>query len=223
MAYFDRSDLPTHFDIVDGWTVLDMNHQSVLGPTSPNRAWWWSGSINVPGGPTNPSGNGGIVIDDTITPGCETPLVNCFPFYWKTVPEFLQEAGISWKVWQDVDNFEDNELPYFEQYQKAPDDSPLHINGDSYPGMQEFYDRAANGTLPQVNYVVGPQELSEHAPNRPIDGAWYQKKVIDSITKGSAYNSTVLIVSYDGEFTSPPLHSRSAMPGPHRLRKTRSC
>ncbi|PNY26830.1 Non-hemolytic phospholipase C [Tolypocladium capitatum] len=197
MGYYTRADLPTHFDIVEGWTILDMSTQSLLAATDPNRIHWMSGSTNIPGSPSNPDGKGGMIIDNSATPGCERPGLNCFPFVWKTFPEYLEEAGVSWQVWQDFDNFEDNMLAYFEQYQLAPKGSALRQKGNSYPGLNAFFDRAANGTLPQVSWIVGPQELAEHPPNMPIDGAWLQKKVVDAITNSPAYNETVLIISYD--------------------------
>ncbi|EQK97990.1 hypothetical protein G6O67_003566 [Ophiocordyceps sinensis] len=197
LGYFTRQDLPTHFDIAEGWTILDMSTQSVLAATDPNRIMWMSGSINIPGSPSNRDGKGGLIIDNTATPGCEAPGINCFPFVWKTFPEYLEDAGVSWQVWQDLDNFEDNMLAYFEQYQLAPNGSALREKGNSYPGLQSFYDHAAEGTLPQVSWIVGPQELAEHPPNMPVDGAWLQKKVVDAITNSPAYNETVLIISYD--------------------------
>lgn len=126
---------------------------------------------------------------------------------WKTFPEYLEDAGVSWQVWQDLDNFEDNMLAYFEQYQLAPNGSALRRKGNSYPGLESFYANAAAGTLPQVSWIVGPQELAEHPPNMPVDGAWLQKKVVDAITSSPAYNETVLIISYDGErsWTRPGL------------------
>ncbi|EJP63655.1 Non-hemolytic phospholipase C [Beauveria bassiana] len=197
MGYFKRQDLATHFDIAEGWTLLDMNTQSVLAATDPNRIMWMSGSINIPGSPTNPDGEGGLIIDNSATPGCEQPKINCFPFVWKTFPEYLEDAGVSWQVWQDFDNFEDNMLAYFEQYQKAANGSALREKGNSYPGLDAFYAAASRGTLPQVSIIVGPQELAEHSPNMPVDGAWLQKRVVDAITGSPAYNETILIVSYD--------------------------
>ncbi|PHH92491.1 hypothetical protein CDD83_7128 [Cordyceps sp. RAO-2017] len=203
MGYFTRADLPTHFDIAEGWTILDMATQSILAATDPNRIMWMSGSINVPGSPSNPDGKGGLIVDNTATPGCEAPGINCFPFVWKTFPEYLEQAGISWQVWQDLDNFEDNMLAYFEQYQLAPNGSALRNKGNSYPGLDSFYDHAAKGTLPQVSWIVGPQELAEHPPNMPIDGAWLQRRVVEAVTSSPAYNETVLIISYDEYLEDP--------------------
>lgn len=69
MGYFTRKDIPTHWDIVEGFTLLDMNYQSVLAPTDPNRCMWLTASVNQPGSPANPDGNGGAMLDNTASPG----------------------------------------------------------------------------------------------------------------------------------------------------------
>jgi len=105
---------------------------------------------------------------------------------------------VTWQVYQDVDNFGDDALSSFTQYQNAGPDDPLTKYGNSYPGLDKFYSDAEAGTLPQVSWIVGPAELSEHVPYLPRDGAWLQKKIVDSVVHGAAYNSTVLMISYDG-------------------------
>jgi hypothetical protein len=106
---------------------------------------------------------------------------------------------VSWQVYQDPDNFQDNMLAYFTQYQKADKNSPLTKNGNTYLGLEQFYEDAANGTLPLISYIVGPAELSEHYPYLPSDGAWLQKKVVDAVTSSPLYKETALILSYDGK------------------------
>jgi phospholipase C len=83
----------------------------------------------------------------------------------------------------------------------------LREKGESYPGLDAFYEDAARGTLPQVSYIVGPQELSEHPPNRPVDGAWLQQQVVEAVVNSPKYKETVLIISYDGK-TNLPFSSR---------------
>lgn len=199
IGYFKRSDIPTHFDIAEGWTVGDMYQEGILAATDPNRVIWMSGTVNNPGTPNNPNGDGGMILDNSVTPGCEKPGLNCYPFTWKTVPEYWQDAGVSWQVYQDVDNFEDNLLACFQQYQDAlkTNSSSLTTHGNSYLGLDKFYADAAAGTLPQVSYIVGPAELSEHYPYLPSDGAWLQKKVVDTVTSSPLYNETALLISYD--------------------------
>ncbi|KAJ6440221.1 non-hemolytic phospholipase C precursor [Purpureocillium lavendulum] len=197
MGYYTEKDVQTHWDIANGWTIMDNSHQSVLGVTDPNRIMWMSGSVNAKGSPTNPDGADGNILSNRASPGCDRPKVNCFPFVHKTVPEHLEEAGITWRVWQDFDNFEDNMLAYFKQYQDAPEGNVLRDNGISFPGLQAFYDACANGTLPQVSWIVGPAEQTEHAPNMPIDGAWLQKNIVDAVMNSPSYKETALVISYD--------------------------
>ncbi|KAK9246334.1 phosphoesterase family-domain-containing protein [Lipomyces tetrasporus] len=200
-GYLKRSDIPTHFSIVEGWTIGDMYQESVIGPTNPNRVTWVSGTININGSyPGDPEVNGGPYIENYETPGCETNgdiKYACYPLKWKTVAEYLEEQGITWFVYQDEDNFDDNPFAWFEQYQDADSGSALATKGVGYAGLEAFYEQAANGTLPQISWIIGPAELSEHPPYRPNDGAWLQQRVLDAITSSPLYNETALIVSYD--------------------------
>lgn len=130
--------------------------------------------------------------------GCEDGSISCYPLSWKTIFEFYEDAGVSWQVYQDTDNFDDNPLAWFSQYQTALPGTPLAEKGMSYVGLDAFYKAAANGTLPEVSFIVGPAELSEHPPYMPKDGAWLQQQVVNAVTKSPKYSSTVLIISYDG-------------------------
>ncbi|GJJ06186.1 hypothetical protein Clacol_000375 [Clathrus columnatus] len=192
-GHFLRQDIPTHFALAEGWTVADMYAQGVVASTDPNRG---DGSINVPGGPQELD-QGGVTIDNNETPGCEAPNLDCYPLKWKTFPEFLEDAGVTWQVYQDLDNFDDNPLAWFEQFQNAPANSTLAQKGLAFLGLQAFYDAAASGTLPEVSYIVGPMELSEHPPWSPSDGAWLQQQVVNAVINSPKYSSTVLMVSYD--------------------------
>ena len=101
-------------------------------------------------------------------------------------------------MYQDHNNFDDNPLAWFQQFQKANSSSPLAQKGMSYVGLDAFYEAAANGTLPEISFIVGPTELSEHPPYQPKDGAWLQKKVVDAVTQSPKYSSTLLMISFDG-------------------------
>ena len=186
-----------HFGIAEGWTVGDMYQESVIASTNPNRVTWASGSINVPGGPQTPD-QGGVTIDNNETPGCEGDHLNCYPLKWKTFAEYWEDANVDWQLYQDVDNFDDNPLAWFEQFQDASNSSALYKKGMAYVGLDKFYSDAAEGKLPAISYIIGPAELSEHPPYQPKDGAWLQQKVVDAVVNGKNYDKTALIISYDG-------------------------
>ena len=44
MGYFTRNDLPFNYALADAFTICDGYHQSILGPTSPNRMYFWTGT-----------------------------------------------------------------------------------------------------------------------------------------------------------------------------------
>jgi len=85
MAHLTRQDIPFHYALADAFTVCDAYHCSLLGPTDPNRYHLWTGWVGNDG-----SGDGPVI--DNAEAG----------YGWPTYPELLEQAGISWKVYQDV-------------------------------------------------------------------------------------------------------------------------
>ena len=114
MAYFERQDIPFHWALADAFTVCDGYHCSMLGPTWPNRLYLMTGQVDPEGG------TGGPVYSN---------YVPSEAFSWQTYPELLTSAGVSWKVYQEVDNYGMNVLEYFDQYQNARRLRPLFQNG----------------------------------------------------------------------------------------------
>lgn len=199
-GHFRRSDIPYHFNYTETWTIADMYAESVIGSTSPNRIVWSSGTINSPGAlPGNYESTSGFAIDNSEVNGCETSngiKYSCYPYTWKTTPEYLEEAGIDWFVFQNEDNFDDNPYAWFEQYQN--DSAPaVNDKANSFTGLDAFFDRARNGSLPAVSYIIGQKELSEHPPWMPNDGAWLQNQVIAAVANSPQYSKTALLISYD--------------------------
>lgn len=163
----------------------------------PNRITWASGSINVPGSPQRPDQGGYPYIDNNVLPGCDADGINCYPLKWKTAAEYYLEAGISWQVFQDEDNFDDNPLAWFKQFQDLAKGSELWHRAVEGQSLDSFYARAANGTLPELSYIVGPSQLSEHAPYSPRDGAWLQRRIAEAVMRSPKYKRTLLIYSFD--------------------------
>ena len=116
MGYFTQADIPFHRALAQAFTICDNYHCSVLGPTNPNRLYMWTGMIDPNGS------SGGPVIDNS-------PAYNNVILSWTTYPERLERAGISWQVYQEEDNFDDNALAWFRQFARAPGSSPLRQRG----------------------------------------------------------------------------------------------
>ncbi|KAJ4418534.1 hypothetical protein N0V82_005514 [Gnomoniopsis sp. IMI 355080] len=199
-GYYKREDIPFHYALADAFTVADHYHAGVQSNTDPNRWMWQSGSINVPGGP-QPLGAGGVVLDDNQTPGCEGTNLNCVPLYWPATAEYYDAAGVNWRAYMnEYDYVTNNGLNYFATFQDASENSSLYQRGIAFSdenSLNGFYADAANGTLPEVSWIFPPGALNEHPPHTPSDGAWFMKNIVDAVTHGPDWNTTILLICYD--------------------------
>lgn len=206
MAYLTREDIPFHYALADAFTVCDAYHCSFIGSTDPNRYYLWSGH-------TGNDGKGGGPVLDNAEAG----------YGWTTYPERLEQAGISWRVYQDVGdgldaaggwgwiadayrgNYGDNSLLYFDSYRNARPGDPRYDKartGTDVSAGDGWFDllRAdvTAGRLPQVSWIVAPEAFSEH-PNWPANyGAWYVSQVLDALTADpEVWSRTALFLTYD--------------------------
>ena len=125
----------------------------------------------------------------------ETP-----PYTWTTYPERLQAAGISWQVYQEVDNYDDNPLAWFSQYQQAAKSSPLYKRGISVQSslLDRFAEDVATRRLPQVSWIIGPDYSTEHPPYLPAAGATFMWDLISVLRDNpDVWRKTALFVTYD--------------------------
>ncbi len=207
MAYLTRQDIPFHYALADAFTVCDAYHCSLLGPTDPNRYYMWTGSTGGAG-----TGGGPVIANDEIG------------YSWTTYPQRLQQAGVSWKIYQDagdgldqagswgwtpadpyIGNYGDNSLLYFKQYQNAKPGDPLYDRartGTTAKNGQDFFEilrsDVRSNTLPPVSWIVAPEAYTEH-PNWPANyGAWYVAQVLDALTANpEVWSKTALFITYD--------------------------
>jgi phospholipase C len=185
MGYFTQADIPFHWALAQAFTVCDHYHCSVLGPTNPNRLYMWTGMID-------PAGTGGGPVTDN-TPAYDNVILS-----WTTYPERLQRAGVSWQVYQEEDNYDDNALAWFRQYAHAPGSSPLWQRGMRRRAAGWFEQDARQGRLPQVSWLVAPTAQSEHPDYFPAAGAEYIASKLDAIAADEdLWRTTLFIVTYD--------------------------
>ena len=183
MGYYERQDIPFQFALAEHFTIFDNYYCSVLGPTHPNRYMLVTGTIDPDGK------NGGPALDNNVTNGTYT---------WPTYPEALTAAGVSWKVYQEADNYGTNVLEYFKQYLDAPTSSPLYQNAMTVQPHGQFEFDAMNGNLPKVSWICPTSTQSEHPNYLPAAGAAYVASKIDAIAANpEVWNKTIFILNYD--------------------------
>ncbi|QRP49483.1 alkaline phosphatase family protein [Amycolatopsis sp. FDAARGOS 1241] len=185
MGYFTREDIPFQYALADAFTICDAYHCSVLGPTWPNRYMWLSGTIDADaqfGGPS-----------------LETGKVPDGHFTFKTYPERLTEAGVSWKVYHSPGGA--TGLPPFsaiKQYHDAKPGDPLYEQAMKTTPLGQFEYDAMNDQLPTVSWLLPPSAYDEHPANLPAAGATFVASKIDAIAANpEVWAKTVFILSYD--------------------------
>ena len=207
MAYLTRDDIPYHYALADAFTICDAYHCSFMGSTDPNRYYMWTGWTG------NDGKNGGPVLNNAEA-----------GYDWRTYPELLEQAGISWKIYQDIGfgldaagawgwtdanpyigNYGDNSLLYFHQYQNALPGSPLYqkartgtniaVGGTLFDVLKADI---KNKALPQISWIVAPEAYTEH-PNWPANyGAWYVSQCLEALTADpELWSKTAFFLTYD--------------------------
>jgi phospholipase C len=209
MGYYQRADLPFYYGLADAFTLCDNYHCSVLGPTHPNRLMSLSGTID-------PAGHAGgpVVITDSSPEAV-------YSVHWDTMPEVLEDAGVSWKVYTPQGTiyapafFEqhgmaatDAVLPFFSQYKNPA--SPLYQKAflPQYPG--DFVVDIATDKLPAVSWILPPIGYDEHPASPPALGEYFTSQLLKALVSNpEVWSKTVLFHMYDEndgffDHVSPP-------------------
>ena len=206
MAYLTREDIPFHYALADAFTVCDAYHCSFIGSTDPNRYYMWTGYTGNDG-----TGGGPVLGNDELG------------YDWTTYPERLEQAGVSWKIYQDIGdgldaagswgwiqdayrgNYGDNSLLYFNKYRNAKPGDPWYDKartGTDAKSGEGYFDRlkadVKAGKLPRISWIAAPEAFSEHS-NWPSNyGAWYIAQVLDALTADpEVWSKTALFITYD--------------------------
>lgn len=193
MGYITRADLPFYYALADAFTICDGYHSSVLGPTLPNRYYLMTGTVDPTGA------GGGPAVDNRIR-----------RYRWETYPERLERAGISWRVYHDIDDYRCNVCRFFTQYHKLPKTSPLFENALRDRPFYELLWDLRTGNIPQVSWIVPPSSVTEHPDYLPAAGEHHTSQILAALwSNPGLWAKTAVILNYDendGQFdhVAPP-------------------
>jgi phospholipase C len=200
MSHFDRSDLPYYYELADAFTVGDQHFQSTLTQTCPNRMHLFAGSNNnLWNRKERGSSNETLMMLDNTepVPGWD----------WPTMAETLEDAGVSWKVYMEEDNFDDNGFAWFKNFQEAKAGNPLYDKGmvrvNTNDLVKSFESDVKRNVLPQVSWLIAPANQSEHATNHPAAGEDLSARLLRVMQDNpDVYKKTAFIINYDegGQF-----------------------
>ncbi|TDE12025.1 phosphocholine-specific phospholipase C [Dyadobacter psychrotolerans] len=218
MAYYTREEIPFQYALAESFTISDAYHCSVATGTDPNRIMFWSGSN------FNPEKRAaGINCTDADS---EPVNLRCWPehvagtekpgnmpepgytyrgssFKWDTIPDVLEKAGISWRIYQDPnDNWQGamHGCLAFESFRTAKPGSPIYENGMKHWSLDDLTTHVKNKTLPQISWILPSQSASEHpsGPSSPTRGGDFTQQVLKAITSNpEVWSKTVFFLTFD--------------------------
>ncbi|MDT9689694.1 phospholipase C, phosphocholine-specific [Streptomyces sp. P9(2023)] len=125
MAYYDRRDIPLHYELADTFTICDAYHSSTHTSTSPNRNHLWSGWTGYEADGSRAVTNAAYA--EGTHPG----------YSWPTYAERLEAAGRSWKTYTEWENFTDNNIEFFTSFKKIARKALAPTGGHTF--MESFY------------------------------------------------------------------------------------
>ncbi|ESQ85015.1 hypothetical protein AEAC466_04735 [Asticcacaulis sp. AC466] len=200
MGHFTREDIPFQYALAEAFTLCDAYHSAMHLCTNPNRLYIWTGTHDPLGqhhGPAIDNAYDSLGADGYGHGG----------YTWTTYPERLLAAGISFQIYQLMeDNFTDNPLVGFKVFRDAvasrspsPAQTALVDRTLTTRGLDRLKSDVMDGHLPQVSWIVAPAAYSEHPdPSSPFQGAEYTAQVLDALTANPAvWAKTALIVNFD--------------------------
>jgi phospholipase C len=219
MGHYQREDIPFQFALADAFTICDSYHCSVTTGTDPNRIAFWSGSNFNP----ELRARGENCTDaDSEPDNLRCWIEGALPepgytyagsaFKWPTIPDVLEKAGVSWRIYQDPNDNWTGAMHgglAFESFRTAKPGSPLYDKGMSHWSLEQLAKDVKRGTLPQVSWVLPPRLWSEHpSPSSPLQGAEFTSRVLDALTSNpEVWARTVLFLTFDendGQFDHVP-------------------
>ena len=204
MSYYEQPEIPFQHALAEAFTLCDAYHCSMHTGTIPNRLYYWTGT-------NGPSGANVAAMVNEFNGGNDVgPSTDGWT--WKTYADRLVDAGVSWKVYQSLDdNYGCNEMMSFRHWRAAMESMPAARRPSATVGLSPAYDPAIddalsplakgfgntmpdgflqslrddvqNGNLPSVSWIIAPSTYSEHpGPSSPAQGGWYVQQVLDALT-----------------------------------------
>jgi phospholipase C len=199
-SQYAQADIPNYWRYAKRFTLDDHLFSTIMGPSFPNHLI----SVAATSGGTtdNPRGQvrhawgcdgGPTSVVSGITPqGRHFETRPCFNF--KTLPDLLQKAHISWKYYAPP--------PYKSGFVWSTLDAIKHIRYSSLwksnvPSDKQFIPDVKNGRLPAVSWLVTNAGQSDHPPAAICVGENWSVHVINAVMRSKYWKDTAIFLMWD--------------------------
>jgi phospholipase C len=188
--YYDQTDIPFYYQLAATFGLGDHYHSSVLGPTYPNRDYLYAATSR------------GVTTDDyEDTSGLD------FPGYDLVIFDELEKRHVSWKIYKaGFAAGVESTIGTGAVFRWGTFAYPEH-----FKDMEDFYEDAANGTLPSVAFV-DPQltgsnaseytegydtKSDEHPPGDIQVGEKFTSDVVQALFASPQWSQLAMFITWD--------------------------
>lgn len=211
MEYYDNRSIPYLWYYAEHYVLADEFFSSVKSYSQPNHWYMMAGTspqVSLFQGSSQEKSQCYNQATHTLTMSTCAYINEAQEI--RTMADELTSHGISWKYY-------DTPIPPQATLAKAIEGScrgcdpwnywnPLDAKNSSYadsryrenivPRVQLLWD-IANGTLPQVSWVIPSSQISDHPPANITLGMWWITDIVDSVMKSGYWWNTAIIVTWD--------------------------
>jgi len=173
MGYYQEADIPNYWAYARRFALADHFFSSSDGPSLPNHLFALAATA-------------GKVITNTLRP----PGGYSFP----SLAERLQQAGVSWKVYDGRPDPGFSALDPFAAFSSTMTSPEIRSR---LVGTAELFRDLREGHLPHAAWIFPDAEESEHPMTDIRVGMWYVTAVVNALMKSPYWATTVLVVSWD--------------------------
>jgi phospholipase C len=217
LGYHTRSDLPNYWTLASRYVLQDHLFEPVQSWSLPehlSQVSEWSATCadQDPFSCRNDIEQRGRRPQDGYVGNGRYVLRKRPVYAWTDLTYLLHKAGVSWGYFvrqgTEPDCRRDTALVCQGVGQRATTPgiwNPLpnfvdvrrdHQLGNIAPTKQ-FLQRARQGSLPALSWVIPSGKVSEHPPGRISNGQSYVTRLVDTITKGPDWSSTAIFLAWD--------------------------
>ncbi|MGD0318776.1 MAG: alkaline phosphatase family protein [Nitrososphaerales archaeon] len=207
MDYYDNSTLPYLWDYASHYVLADRFFSSVKSYSQPNHWYMIAGTspkISLFQNETRESQVCFNPATEKLTMATCTYINQAQDI--QTMADELTAHGISWKYY-DTPVLPDDTLAnaiangaafsYWNPLDAKNSTYTDQVYTRSVVAREQFFGDIANGTLPQVSWVIPSPEISDHAPANITLGMWWITDVVDSVMNSQYSRSTAIVVLWD--------------------------
>jgi phospholipase C len=195
MGYVDYHQIPNYWTYAQDFVLQDHFFEPVLSWSQPSHLYLVSAWSAYGKNPYDP-------LSFTNDPAGYTPSDSSTPIYgWTDLTYLLAKNNVSWAYYMepgnDVVDPDDGTTPLIwnplSKFTDVLQDNQLANIQDS----SNFFEAAADGTLPAVSWVVPNYQSSEHSPNKISDGQAWVTSLINAVMQGPDWDSSAIFLNWD--------------------------